>query len=140
MRRIVRFGGLVLAIALAVAACGGGGNKTASSATSSSSSTGASSSSTSDSGSLEACKLSESDVSSVVGFTVKKQDGSGGSSCTFSALDTDSSHVGSSVSFNVSPFQGGDTEIKVAADAIASTFKTTAEDVSGVGDKAFFID
>jgi hypothetical protein len=48
--------------------------------------------------------------------------------------------VGSTVSLNVASFQGGDAEIKIAADTIASTFKTTAEDVSGVGDKAFFID
>jgi hypothetical protein len=142
MMRSARIGGLVLAIALAIGACGGGGNKTASSGTSSSSTTGNGTGSSSGGGnaSLEACKLSESDVGSVVGFTVKKQDGSGGSSCTFTALDTDSNHLGSSVSFNVASFGGGEAEIKAAAEGIANAFKATTEEVSGVGDKAFFID
>jgi hypothetical protein len=112
MVRSARFGGLVLAIALAITACGGGGNKAASSSSSSAGSSGSSSTSSSGgNGSLEACKLSESDVGSVVGFTVKKQDGGSASSCTYSALDTDSNHVGSTVSLNVAPFQGGDAEI-----------------------------
>jgi hypothetical protein len=141
MVRSARFGGLVLAIALAITACGGGGNKAASSSSSRAGSSGSSSTSSSGgNGSLEACKLSESDVGSVVGFTVKKQDGGSASSCTYSALDTDSNHLGSTVSLNVAPFQGGDAEIKAAAEGIASVFKTATQEVSGVGDKAFFID
>jgi hypothetical protein len=142
--RSARFGGFVLALALLIGACGGGGGSKAAS----SNVVGGTASSDSSSaaggggggGSVEACKLSESDVSSIVGFTVKKQDGSSGSNCTFSSLDTDSDHVGASVSFSVSSFSGGATETKAIVDAIASTFSTSAVDIPGVGDKSFFID
>jgi hypothetical protein len=130
-------------LALVIGACGGGGTKTASSSTASTSSSGSSTSSSSGTtaaASVEACKLSESDVSRIVGYTVKKQDGSSGNNCSYASLDTDSSHLGASVSFSVSPFDGGAAATKIAADAIASAFSTSPVDIPGVGDKSFFID
>ncbi|MEY2459476.1 MAG: hypothetical protein QOG30_1306 [Acidimicrobiaceae bacterium] len=142
MRRSARFGGFVLALALVIGACGGGSNKAASSSSpgtdSSGSSTGSSSSGGSGNASVEACKLSEDDVSNIMGFKLTKQ--GSGSDCTYSSLDSDSAHLGATVTFNVSPFAGGSGATQVAADAIASAFSTSPVDIPGVGDKSFFID
>ena len=117
-----------------------GGNKTASSAASTSSNgSNTSSSDGGGTGTLEPCKLSESDVSAIVGFTVKKQTGSA-TDCSYTALDTDSDHLGASLTLSVSPFTGGAAGTKTAADAIASAFNTSPVDIPGVGDQSFFID
>ena len=65
--------------------------------------------------------------------------GSGGTACTFSAGDTDQEHIGSTVSIDVSSFTGGDALIDQVASGIAGAFSTSADEVPGVGDRAFFI-
>ena len=139
MRRSARFGGFVLALALVIGACGGGSNKAASSSSPGTASSGSSSSNGgSGNASVEACKLSEDDVSTIMGFKLTKQ--GSGSDCTYSSLQSDSAHLGATVTFNVSPFEGGSGATQVAADAIASAFSTSPVDSPGVGDKSFFID
>ncbi len=143
-KRWGKIGGCAVALVLTLGACGGGGGKKAASTSSTGGSSTASSAGAStgggDKASVDACKLSESDIESIVGFKVEKQDGSGSSSCTYAAPSTDSDHLGASVSFNLSTFAGGQAAIETAKKALSDTFKATAEDVDGVGDSAFLID
>ena len=160
MRGSSRLGGLVLTIALVIGACGSDANKTASPTVTSTESLSASTTNTTSTSStsgvftggsapVDACKLSEIDISSVVGFTVKKRDGSNESDCIFASPDPfgpggppggggDSSSAG--VEFQVTPFRGGASEAKAAVDEIASPVGANVVEVSGVGDKAYFVD
>ena len=140
LRRRLQLSGLALVLALIIGACGSDEKKSASPAATNAASTAASTSSSSGrAASVDACKLSGSDISSIVGFTVVKQDGSSASECTYAAPGGGDA-VGSTVQFGVTPFSGSAAEAKIAADAVGSPFGVGTEAVSGVGDEAFFLD
>ncbi|MEY2421282.1 MAG: hypothetical protein QOI95_1349 [Acidimicrobiaceae bacterium] len=69
----------VLVCVAAVSACGGGSSKPSAASTSSAGATSATSGGATGTASIDPCKLSESEMSAIVGFTVetKKPDGSG---------------------------------------------------------------
>ena len=157
MGRRGRLGGFVVALALVMSACGGDGKKpagaTASSSGSASEST-ATSSGDSTAAVVDACKLSESDVSSIVAFTVVKETASleetaalaaGTTDCRFRAtlLGGGDALAGAggpfagyfaTYEFRVTPLSGND------AAAMAGEVTNGADEIPGVGDKAIYLE